>query len=225
MNWKKKCLEAISKRGALLVYPLNNKKLPPSLWGELFPRSEMKWEWDQGADDRVSRMWITREELSRSGLTVYSKWYRGRATFFDKDDFVHLLRVLRASETERQLRGEAERIYEALCESSPMSTKALKRATELTGKPFESLFQKATKQLFEKGLIVGWGEVDDGAFPSLNYGATKLIFEDLWAEALLEHEKKTVEASRLHLESRWSPEFIKFLNQILSRIEGSTRTW
>lgn len=224
MNWKSRSLEAIAERGALLVYPLNNKKFPPSLWSELFPRSKMKWEWDQGGDDRVARMWRTREELSRSGQVVYSKWYRGRATFFDKDDFVHLLRVLHASEAERSLRGEAERIYEVLSESSPLSTKELKRATELVGKPFEGLFQKAVKQLFERGLIVGWGEVDDGAFPSLAYGATKLLFEDLWASAILEHETKTVEASRLHLESRWSPEFTKFLNQILSRIPGSSLT-
>ncbi len=28
---------------------------------------------------------------------------------------------------------------------------------------------------------MGYGEIDDGAFPSLAIGATSLIFEDLWS--------------------------------------------
>jgi hypothetical protein len=36
------------------------------------------------------------------------------------------------------------------------------------------------KELFTRLLIVGFGEVEDGAFPSLAVGATELLFEDLW---------------------------------------------
>jgi hypothetical protein len=36
------------------------------------------------------------------------------------------------------------------------------------------------KFLWTRLLIVGVGEVDDGAFPSLAVGATELVFEDLW---------------------------------------------
>jgi hypothetical protein len=32
-------------------------------------------------------------------------------------------------------------------------------------------------------LIVGFGEVDDGAFPSLAVGATELLYDDLWRQA------------------------------------------
>ena len=39
------------------------------------------------------------------------------------------------------------------------------------------------KDLFTRFLIVGFGEVDDGAFPSLSVGASELLFDDLWREA------------------------------------------
>jgi hypothetical protein len=39
------------------------------------------------------------------------------------------------------------------------------------------------KDLFTRFLIVGFGEVEDGAFPSLAVGATELLYDDLWREA------------------------------------------
>ncbi|HMN67936.1 MAG TPA: hypothetical protein PKC28_05290, partial [Bdellovibrionales bacterium] len=75
-----KAIKAIDKKGALLVYPLNNKKEPASIWSELFPRTKMRWEWDAGSDNRVAELWYLREELSRSRKVVYVKWYQGRAT-------------------------------------------------------------------------------------------------------------------------------------------------
>jgi hypothetical protein len=39
------------------------------------------------------------------------------------------------------------------------------------------------KELFSSFLIVGFGEVDDGAFPSLAVGATELLYDDLWRQA------------------------------------------
>ncbi len=35
------------------------------------------------------------------------------------------------------------------------------------------------KELFQNFQIVGYGEVDDGAFPSLAVGATSNLYEDL----------------------------------------------
>jgi hypothetical protein len=39
------------------------------------------------------------------------------------------------------------------------------------------------KELWSRCLIVAYGEVDDGAFPSLAVGSAKLLFEDLWNQA------------------------------------------
>lgn len=206
---REKCLEAINENHALLVYPLQNRPEPKSLWSSLFPRTPLKWEWDSDADNRVARLWILREDLSRSGKVVYTKWFRGRATFFSKIAFVHLLRAVRAHAAEDDLRGEAQTLYEALLESSPRSTKELKAATDLRGRFFETTYQKAMKTLFEKGLVVAWGEVDEGAFPSLAVGATKVLFEDLWLQA----DPSEAEKSQDWLMKHFGPSFQKFLKQ------------
>jgi hypothetical protein len=39
------------------------------------------------------------------------------------------------------------------------------------------------KELFSRLLIVGFGEVEDGAFPSLAVGATQLLFSELCSQA------------------------------------------
>ena len=88
---------AIEQHGALLVYPLANRRDPLSLWQVLYPRVEMRWAWDQGADDRVAKLWQLREELAREKQVIYGKWFRGRATFFSKSLFVSMLAVTRRS--------------------------------------------------------------------------------------------------------------------------------
>jgi hypothetical protein len=52
---------------------------------------------------------------------------------------------------------------------------------DLRGKEQEALFTHAMKALWSRLLIVGTGEVPDGAFPSLAVGATELLFEDAWS--------------------------------------------
>lgn len=180
----KKAISAIEKYGALLVYPIHNQKDPASLWSVFFPRTQMRWEWDQNGDTRVSDLWTLRMNLSRSGKVVYTKWYQGRATFFSKEIFVALLSVMGSTRGGHpELTPEARQILDLLRSDSPLSTKLIKRLTDLRGRALESLFQKALKQLWNRLLIVGFGEVDDGAFPSLAIGTTQLLFEDLWEKA------------------------------------------
>jgi len=181
----------IEKEGALLVFPIDNRPEPPSLWSRLYPRSEMRWEWDENGDDRVSKLWIAREALSRSGKVVYSKWYRGRATFFSRELFTNLLAARQVAQRFSDLRSSAVElsrtaitILEALEMDSPLSTKELKAETDLQGKYNERAYEKALKELWSRFLIVGFGEKDDGAFPSLRIGATKNLFEDLWNASL-----------------------------------------
>ena len=63
---------------------------------------------------------------------------------------------------------------------SPRSTKDLRAEVGLRGKPFESLFNHAMKALWTRLLVVGTGEIPDGAFPSLAVAATEMMFEDSW---------------------------------------------
>jgi hypothetical protein len=78
------------------------------------------------------------------------------------------------------LSANAQIILDALEMDSPLSTRQVKESTGLGGKFNEGAYNRAMKELFSRFLIVGFGEVDDGAFPSLAVGATKSIYEDIW---------------------------------------------
>lgn len=176
-----KAVSIIDRMGIVLVYPIDNKAEPPSLWSELHPRSEMKWAWDDGADPRVAELWHLRERLARSSDVAYAKWFRGRATFFSLPVFHALLgQLAEAGDLFAGLPHEANEILERLREVSPRSTKEIRAEAGLRGKPFESLFTHAMKSLWARLLVVGTGEVPDGAFPSLAVAATEMMFEDIW---------------------------------------------
>jgi hypothetical protein len=207
-----KAIQVINDQGVLLVFPVNNAPEPASIWSAFHPRTKMKWEWSDDGDDRVARMWGLMKTLSDCKDVVYSKWYRGRATFFSRDLFTALLAskfslLSRGSRSERKrvLSPTALEIFEALETTSPLSTKELKKATGLQGKIFETQYQRAMKELFENFLIVGFGEVDDGAFPSLAVGATQLLYEDLCrdARALTENEWRAMIARYMPTGSKW----------------------
>ena len=177
-------IEKIEERGALLVFPIDNKKEPASIWSAFYPKSEMRWEWDDGGDHRVANLWHLRTELSESGKVVYTKWFRGRATFFSKEVYVSVLRRLGGvAGLMRGLSDDGQTILECLLSESPLSTKELKRKIKLEGRYNEKNYERAMKDLWMRGLIVGVGEVDDGAFPSLAIGASEVMFEDLVRQA------------------------------------------
>ena len=204
-------VRAIEKNGMLLVFPINNKKDPPSLWSVHFPRTKMRWEWDEDGDNRVSDLWHLREKLSRSRKVIYTKWYQGRATFFSLECFSALLTLQEKNQT--PLSREARQIYELLLEESPQSTKQLKRASGLVGRRLEGIYQRALKELWSRSLIVAYGEVDEGAFPSIAVGATKVLFEELYERA----READPDQARATLEARISsPAFLKQLKKQLS---------
>jgi hypothetical protein len=199
----KKAVEHIEKKGALLIFPVNNRPEPASLWSSFFPKEEMRWEWDTDGDERVSDLWRLRAELSDSVKVVYTKWYQGRATVFSKELFRSLLclsRVTPAIGTHSSassadgLGQTALKILRILEGDSPLSPKILRNEAGLKGKEHASSYERAMKDLWKKLLIVGFGEVDDGAFPSLAIGATRAIFPELWDEAarLKENEAQAI---------------------------------
>lgn len=180
----KKAIDIINKKGVLLVFPINNRPEPASLWSQMYPRSKMEWVWDSDGDDRVVKMWSLMKRLSDCREVIYSKWYQGRATFFSKKLFVSLLRLrLEELESSANLSRTALNILEILESDSPLSTKQLKKIAELQGRDNEKFYSRAMKELFHNFHIVAYGEVEDGAFPSLAIGATKTLYEDLWRQA------------------------------------------
>ena len=173
----------INANGALLVFPINNRELPNSLWAEFFPRTTMVWDWNEDGDDKVAGMWQLMKILSDCREVVYSKWYQGRATFFSRELFTAMLSLARPARIPRhELSETARTLFEVLENNSPLSTKELKALTDLQGKHNEAAYSRGMKELFTRFLIVGFGEVEDGAFPSLAVGATELLYEELWRE-------------------------------------------
>jgi hypothetical protein len=177
-------VERINERGVLLVFPVNNRPLPLSLWSEFFPKTRMVWDWNDDAAGPVHDMWGLMKRLSDSREVVYSKWYQGRATFFARELFVAMLCLRRRQFDARQrLSSTAQLLFEVLENNSPLSTRKLKELTDLQGRLHEAEYGRAMKDLFSCLRIVGFGEVDDGAFPSLAVGATELLFDDLCRQA------------------------------------------
>jgi hypothetical protein len=180
----KSAVAAIEEHGMLLIFPIDNRPEPRSVWSVSYPKSKMRWEWDEDGDDRVHKLWHLRAELSASGLVVYTKWYQGRATVFSRKAFTALLAGYLQAAGQQGLSAYARTILDILISDSPQSTKSLRRETGLTGKANEAVYERALKELWARLLIVGFGEIEEGAFPSLAMGASKVLFEDLYAKAL-----------------------------------------
>jgi hypothetical protein len=203
----------VNKRGMLLVFPHDNRREPPSLWHEYFPRKQMRWEWDESGDAGLAQLWHLRERLSVSRKVVYGKWFRGKATLMSFEVFEAILRL--GNPLLPRVVGlsrEARDILDLLEEDSPLSTKQLKRLADLQGRSAESLYQRALKELWSRNLIVAFGEVDEGAFPSLAMGATKVLFEDSWQVAC-----RLSEDQAQKIVARVFPEgsaFLKYLNSL-----------
>lgn len=201
-------IDKINKRGILLVYPIKNQKEPSSIWSEFHPKKKMNWEWTDGGDTSVHDMWHLMKKLSACGDVVYSKWYQNRATFFSRELFTAVLALqMKREEFGQDLSRHARDILDVLEDSSPMSTRELKKITDLQGRDNEPVFHRTMKELFKQYLIVGYGEVDDGAFPSLAVGATKNLYEDLW------HSAKTMNSRKANsIVERYLPQDSKFRN-------------
>ncbi|HLD99093.1 MAG TPA: hypothetical protein VJB59_02475 [Bdellovibrionota bacterium] len=214
----KRAIRFIERHGIILVFPNNNRREPPSLWYQFFPRTEMRWEWDETGQDGVAALWHLRTELSVSSRVVYTKWYRGRATFFSKSVFTAMLTLLRSSSSTRTGLGEdASRILEILRSDSPLSTKVIKQLSDLQGRFHEASYQRAMKELWNRLFIVAFGEVEDSSFPSLAVGATDLLFEELWDESRRLSPAKAEEIISKTLPAK-SP-FMKYFSGIRKGLE------
>lgn len=215
----KKAVAAINSHHIQLVYPIKNAQEPASLWRSLHPRSFMKWDWSEDADQRVVDIWHLKDELCFGQDVVYAKWFRGRATFFSKEIFVPVLRLLETTQVDEIYRNtHANDIYEELLDRSPQTPKLVGQAVDLSGSQSRSDYEKGVKLLWEQLLIVGTGEVDEGQFPALAMGATKHIFEDLWDEARSMDPLDASERCRTLLPADSS--FYKFLNRMMIKFAG-----
>lgn len=214
-------VRTIDELGIALVYPIANRPEPPSLWSAMYPRSPMSWSWDGDADDRVVDLWHLRARLAESHDVAYGKWFKGRATFFSLPVFHALLgRIAQTGDPVADLPREAHEILALLRERSPLSTKEIRYEAGLRGKPHERAFNQAMKALWSRLLVVGVGEVEDGAFPSLAVGATELLFEDLWTSR---HDVPVASREKLDAALHRSKAFEKEHDRVLGELRAATR--
>ena len=203
----------IEKLGICLVFSVKNQSDPPSLWSALYPGESMIWEWDEDGDSRVADLWHLRMHLAESRKVVYAKWFSGRATFFSRDVYREILGRMEArGKLRAAMTREAGALLELLEENSPQSTKSLRAQLDLGGRVGERIYQRALGDLWKQMRIVGTGEFDDGAFPSLMVGATNLVFEDLWEDRTLSNPKGKAALEKALVSS---PRFAKALTRFL----------
>jgi len=212
----------IDELGIALVFPVANKLEPPSLWHALHPGQPMSWNWDDDdADDRVVDLWHLRMRLAASHRVAYGKWFKGRATLFSLPAFHAMLgRVWQTGDPLADLPREAHEILAVLRDRSPVSTKQLRVDAGLRGKVHDRSWNVAMKILWSRLLVVGVGEVEDGAFPSLAVGATELLFEDLW---LSRHDVPAASRKRLDEALARSRAFEKEHDHVLGELRRSDR--
>jgi len=170
----------------------------------------------------VARLWHLREELARSEDVVYAKWFRGRATFFARPVFRGMLASLaREADLRAGLSRGAAALLELLEDNSPQSTKELRANAELQGRANEAAYTRALKELWSRLLVVGVGEVEDGAFPSLNMSATRLRFEDLWPGGAQAASDREADSARLEATLGEAPLFARELGKTLATLRAS----
>lgn len=212
---RQKAIRFIEKHGILLVYPIANRPEPLNLWSCFFPRTKMRWEWDSGSETQVADLWHLREELSRSQKVFYAKWYQGRATFFSLPVFQALLHTFQTKNlNERSLSSNALHVLKILEETSPLSSKELKKRTFQSRRIETKDYERALKELWNRLLITGFGEVDDGAFPSLAVGASSILFDEEFRNS--ENISETQAQKTLSVLEEASP-FRKFLTKSLAK--------
>jgi hypothetical protein len=181
---KTRAIAAINKQGALLVFPIKNRPQVPSLWKVFYPRTPMLWNWSDDGSAKVPRIWHLREELSRSRKVVYTKWYQGRATLLSFDLIrTFLSAVSTLDDPLAGLSEETRKIFLVLQDDSPLPLKEIKARCSEEWSIDPARVEKSLKELWNRLLITGFGEVEAGGFPSLAMGTVSRIFEDLWDES------------------------------------------
>jgi hypothetical protein len=116
-----------------------------------------------------------------------------------------------AAVTER-MGANSRNVLEVLLNDSPLSTKQLKASVELEGKLNEPAYNRAMKPLWNRCLLVGFGEFEDSSFPSLGIGATAALFEEQWRASAKISPAKAEEYLRAKLGEK-NP-FWKFVQRV-----------
>lgn len=178
----------------------------------------MNWDWSEEGDERIAELWHLRTELSTSGKVVYGKWVQNRGTLLSRELYTVLLSFIsNRRESELGLSREATELLRVLNEDSPLATKSLKLALGLYGADGRAVFERSLKELWLRLLVVGFGETEEGGYPSLAVGSTRLLFEDSWEESARIPQDARDAAIKRYLDHH--PAFQKNFRRMLASIQ------
>ncbi|MEO5668509.1 MAG: hypothetical protein ABIR96_10655 [Bdellovibrionota bacterium] len=178
----KSALDQVERVGRVAIFPEKNKKKNSivSLWEIFYPRTKMKWEWDEAADNRVVKLWWLKNEIAQTQKVLYGRFFGNRPVLVSKKE---ALKILVTLEPRRHSRLASE-ILSRLEDNSPQTKRMLGRALRDDGwEPTKSEFEKALLDLQRDFKIVNLGdsEREKGPMPSTEYATLALIFPDVAA--------------------------------------------
>lgn len=176
----KGALEHVEKVGRVAIFPEKNKKKSSiiSLWELFFPRTKMKWEWDDSADNRVVKLWWLKNEIAQTQKVLYGRFFGNRPILVSKNE----ARRTMAGLERKPLSSLAREILSRLEDNSPQTKRMIGKSLRDDGWEItKGDFERALLSLQKQFLIVNLGdsEREKGPMPSTEYAALSLVFPDL----------------------------------------------
>jgi hypothetical protein len=173
-------IREVERLGCVAVFPEKSSKKSSivSLWELFYPRSPMKWEWDESADNRVVKLWWLKNEVARTQKVLYGRFFSNRPVFVSPSEAQKILKSLHL----RPLSPLAREILARLEDNSPQTKRMLGRELRGDGwEPTRADFERALLDLQKSFQIVSLGdsEREKGPMPSSEYAAFGLIFPNL----------------------------------------------
>jgi len=173
-------LDQVEKIGRVAIFPEKkpSKHSIISLWELFYPRTKMKWEWDDSADNRVVKLWWLKNEIAQTQKVLYGRFFGNRPVLVSKSETRRTLKTLE----KKPLTSLAREILSRLEDNSPQTKRMLGRELRAEGwEPTKSEFERSLIDLQKNFLIVSLGdsEREKGPMPSSEYAALSLIFPDL----------------------------------------------
>ena len=135
--------------GFCLLFPVKNVLLP-SLYYAMTRRIPITW------DKYTVKLWEWKDELPRRRRALYTKYFRGRGTFFSRAMLANFLALRGGSAriaghetfySAGKVSHDARTLWQTLAEHGPLATLELRHACKLDSKAGNTRFKKAILEL------------------------------------------------------------------------------
>ncbi len=173
-------IREVERLGRVAIFPEKNRKKSSiiSLWELFYPRTPMRWEWDESADKGVVKLWWLKNEVARTQKVLYGRFFSNRPVLVSLAEAQRILKSLKS----QPLSPLAREILLRLEDNSPQTKRMIGRELRGDGwEPTRAEFERALLELQRNFKIVSLGdsEREKGPMPSSEYAALALLFPNL----------------------------------------------